>query len=372
MNFNNGTRPQPLAPEMRRMEQVIRDLDTGRLDTNTRYGRKQMWKPEESQRYLQVLLEGRTLTDPISIGRHVHGGRTREPAVNGNNRLRSIRKFVRNEIGVKAEEDGRVYTYYYSEIPDHVRGRNCRVLSAEVQNAFHDYPIPFNVRPNLTEQEEIAWYRELNTSLHAHTSGHLLVADICEASDFATALLRHFPAVKERISEAESPEDVHSLGTFLIELSGCEPDFLHGDDKKENVLLAHAGLLNLLANGSPYNGGWTGVFGAQALEENVAALRHILAGTHLSDEMRAEWMSPVNRQPYMQRFYHLNYLLGPIAWSLGTKKPDAVDTWMRFLGSARPGTIQDVYLGDIAAENGVKDAKKFQFAWERVQATVYG
>jgi hypothetical protein len=366
MNFNNGTRPQPLAPEMRRMEQVIRDLDTGRLDTNTRYGRKQMWKLGESQRYLQVLLEGRTLTDPISIGRHVHGGRTREPAVNGNNRLRSIRKFVRNEIGVKAKEDGRVYTYYYSEIPDGVRGRNCRVLSPEVQNAFHDYPIPFNVRPNLTEQEEIAWYRELNTSLHAHTSGHLLVADICEVGDFATALLRHFPAVKERISEPESPDDDRSLGTFLIELSGCEPDFLHDEDKKENILLAHAGLLNLLANGSAYNGGWTGAYNEQTLGENIASMQRIFETPRFQDGMREEWTGPVNRQPYMQKFYHLNYLLGPIAWSLGTKKPDAVDTWIRFLESARPGTIQDVYLGEIAAENGVKDVKKFQFAWERV------
>lgn len=359
---------------MRRMEQVIQDLD-GRLDTTTRYGRKQMWKPEESERYICVILEGRTLTDPISIGRHFQGGRTREPAINGNNRLRSIRKFVRNEIGVKAlDAEGRVCTWYYSEIPDGVRGRNCRVLTPEVQNAFHNYPVYFNVRPGLTEQEEIAWYRELNTSLHAHSTGHLLVADICEQGEFASALLRHFPAVKERISEAESPEDAYSLGTFLIGLSDCEPDFQHEKDTRENVLLSHAVLTNLLVNGSTYSReGWKGAFSEQTLAENVATMRSIFEDSNVSEELQEEWASPTKSKPYMQLFYSPSYLLGPIAWSIGTRKENAREVWTQFLRTLRPGDIAHIY-GDRLAEEKYDDynAQKYKFAWDRVEAAVRG
>lgn len=370
MNFNNGTRPQPLAPEMRRMEQVIRDLDTGRLDTNTRYGRKQMWKPKESERYIHVILEGRTLTDPISIGQHTQGARTREPAINGNNRLRSIRKFVRNEFGVKTmEADGRTSTYYYSEIPDGVRGRNCRVLPDEVRNAFHNYPVLFNIRPNLTEQEEIAWYRELNTSLHAHTAGHLLVADICEQGEFANALLRHFPAVKERISEAESAGDAYSLGSFLIELSGSEPDFQDDNDKRENVLLSHAVVTNLLVNGTPYSGGWKGVFSEQTLAENVATMRRIFEESDVSGELQEEWAGPTKGKPYMQLFYSPSYLLGPIAWSIGTRKENAREVWTQFLRTLRPGDIAELYGNDLAElKYDDSNAQKYRFAWDRVEA----
>lgn len=354
------------------MEQVIRDLDTGRLDTNTRYGRKQMWKPKESERYIHVLLEGRTLTDPISIGQHTQGARTREPAINGNNRLRSIRKFVRNELGVKAvDADGRTYTYYYSEIPDGVRGRNCRILSPEVRNAFHNYPILFNIRANLTEQEEIAWYRELNTSLHAHTAGHLLVADICENGEFANALLRCFPAVKERISEDESPQDVYSLGSFLIERSGCEPNFLDDNDTRENMLLSHAVIANMLANGNPFNNGWKGVFSAETFTENVATMRSIFEDSTISQEMLDEWRLPVKGKPYMQVFYAPGYLLGTIAWSIGNRKSNAREVWTRFISSLRPGDITQIYGNEIAERKlGDERLEKYRTIWDRVQAAV--
>lgn len=372
MNFNNGIRPQPLAPEMRRMEQVIRDLDTGRLDTKTRYGRKQMWKPKESERYIHVLLEGRTLTDPISIGQHTHGARTYEPAINGNNRLRSIRKFIRNEIGVKAmEADGRMSIYYYSEVPDGVRGRNCKVLPPDVRNAFHNYPVLFNIRVNLTEQEEIAWYRELNTSLHAHTAGHLLVADICENGEFANALLRHFPAVKERISEAESPQDAYSLGSFLIERSGCEPDFLDDNDTREKMLLAHAVVMKMLINGNPFTDGWKGVFSAQTLTENVATLRGIFEDATISPEMLDEWMLPTRGKPYMQVFYAPGYLLGTMAWSIGMRKANARDVWTRFLSTLRPGDIVQLYGNEVAERKlGDERLEKYRLIWERVSSTV--
>lgn len=366
-DFHDGRRPRPLAPEARPLRYVIADLDSGRLDTNTRYGRKNMWKPEQKQRYIHTLLKGHTLTDPISIGRHVEGGRTREPAVNGNNRLRSIRQFVHNQLGVKAlDAEGRACTYYYSEVPAG-RNRNCRVLPDDVRNAFNEYPILFNCRPDLTELEEIAWYEELNTSLHAHTSGHLLVADICKLGDFASALLTHFPAVKERISETERPEDANSLGSFLIELSGCEPDFMSEDDKRENVLLVHALLTNLLVNGGLYNDGWKGAYSAQTLAENVRDFRAVFQEARISEELHEEWSAPVKGKPYMQTFYSPNYLLAAIAWSIGTRKENAVRNWKRFLSNIRPGDIAAVYGDELARlKHADNRPEKYEFIWRCV------
>jgi hypothetical protein len=356
------------------------DLASGRLHTNTRYGRRHQWKPEESEAFIKTLLIGDTLIDPISIGRHSVEGRTIEPAINGNNRLRSLRTFVRNQLGVRAAgADGRINTYYYSEIPPmeaRAMGRiRPQILTPEQRNAFDEYPILFNCRPDLTEAQEIAWYRELNTSLHAHTTGHLLVADICDpphasARDFADALVATFPAVKDRIGVAAEPADAASLGTFLAELSQCDANFLSDDDKRETILMSHAVITNLLASGVPFHDTWKGTFGSLALAENVEAVRAIFAHATISPELRAEWATPVKTKPYMQTFYFPSYLLGPIAWSVGTKKPDAVGTWVRFLSTARPGTVAETYgdsLADLKYDDG--NPKKYQFAWERVVAS---
>jgi hypothetical protein len=382
--FSTNVTRVPALPVARTVRTVVADLNSGRLHTNTRYGRRHQWKPEESEEFMKTLLKGDTLIDPISIGRHIINGRTTEPAVNGNNRLRSLRKFVNNQLGVRAAgPDGRIYTYYYSEVPPmeaRVSGRvRPRVLSPEQRNAFDDYPILFNCRPDLTETQEIAWYRELNTSLHAHSTGHLLVADICDPPTqamryFADALIANFPAVKERISEPATPEDVNSLGGFLADVSHCEPNFMNDDDKRENVLLSHAVITNLLVNGMPYNWGeWRGVFSGEALAENARAMRTIFSAAAISDELRAEWNEPVKNKPYLATFYFPSYLLGPIAWSLGTRKPNAVATWVRFLSAARPGTIMDVYghgVRDLKYDDG--NPKKYQYAWERVCEVVNG
>jgi len=375
--FSTNVSRVPSLPAPRPIRQVVAELASGRINTNTRYGRKHQWKSDESERYIKTLLKGDTLTDPISIGRHTVAGRTTEPAINGNNRLRSLRKFVNNQLGVRAaDESGRICTYYYSEIPPMEARATARVrprlLSDAHRNAFEDYPILFNCRPDLTEAQEIAWYRELNTSLHAHTNGHLLVADICEPASpvmrpFSDALLAHFPAVKERISEPYTPEDASSLGAFLAEISHCEPNFLNADDKRENVLLAHATIANLLVNGVPYKDEWKGAFNSDALAENVDSMRRIFSESTISEEMLAEWNTPVKNKPYTQMFYFPSYLLGPIAWSLGKRQPDAVATWVRFLTMARPQVIAEVY-GDSLADLKYDDAnaKKYQFAWDRV------
>jgi hypothetical protein len=337
-----------------------------------------MWKPEEEEAFVKTLLIGDTLIDPISIGRHTSVGRTTEGAINGNNRLRCIWKFVNNRLGVRSPAtDGRISTYYYSEIPPTAARRTRpQVLTPDQRNAFDEYPILFNCRPDLTEAQEIAWYRDLNTSLHAHTTGHLLVADICAPAlpamrCFADALVAQFPAVKDRIAGAEDAADADSIGTFLAEMSRCEANFLSDDDKRENTLLSHAVIANLLVNGLPFSESWKGVFNSPALEENVDALREIFTTATISHELFAEWASPLKTKPYMQLFYSPTYLLGPIAWSLGTKKPGAVATWVRFLSSARPGTITETYgnrLAELKLDDG--NANKYRIAWEQVLASM--
>jgi hypothetical protein len=356
-------------------------MESGRLHTKTRYGRRHQWKPEESEAFIKTLLKGDTLIDPISIGRHSVAGRIVEPAINGNNRLRSLYKFVKNGFGVRADSgDGRICTYFYSQIPAMevraVSRTRPRVLSPEQRNAFDEYPIMFNCRPDLTESQEIAWYRALNTSLHAHSSGHLLVADVCDPPvpadrPFADALIAHFPDVKNRISEEGSPEDANSLGALLAEVSSCEANFLNDEDKRETVLLSHAVITNLLVNGVPFGDGWKGAFNADGLVENVAAMRRIFSSAVISEDLRTEWAIPVKNKPCLQNFYLPSYLLGPMAWSLATHKPDAESIWTHFLSTARPGTIAEVYgerLADLKYDDA--NANKYKFAWERVRDRV--
>lgn len=377
-SFSTNVSRVPALPVPRTISNVVANLRSHRINTRTRYGRRPQWKLTENQAFIFTLLKGDTLIDPISIGRHTTpDGHIVEPAVNGNNRLRSLEGFVSNRFGVPAvAEDGRTYTYYYSEIPPmearEARRQRPRVLTPAQRNAFDDFPILFNCRPDLTETQEIAWYRELNRGLKAHTSGHLLVADICDPPtpaerQFADALLAHFPGVKDRINEDLRPEDANSLGAFLTETSRCEANFMDENDRRESVLLSHAIILNLLVNAHAYDDGWKGVFDTEGLVENAAAMRRIFETATLSDDMRGEFAALVKNKPSLQNFYHPSYLLGPMAWSLATHKPDAEATWMRFLSNARPGTIAEVYGNDLA---GLKyddsNANKYRFAWDRV------
>jgi hypothetical protein len=375
-SFNSGTRAHPTAPVPREVRQVIADLLSGRLDTNTRYGRKHQWKVDQAKRYIYNMLTGKMQMDPISIGRHSVNGQTREPAVNGNNRLRSILQFVRNEFGVDSTgPDGRMITYYYNEVPaaemnKPSRRSRCRVLTDEVRNTFDNFPILFNVRENLSESEEIAWYVELNTNMKAHSSGHLLVAAICDpASSFANGFLATFPAMKTRVNERFVDADTDSLGAFLSEITDIEATPMNDDDKRENVLLSHAYIFNLLVNGMPFDDKFKGDFSEENLQRNVSDMKRIFSTAIISPEVKAEWARPIESRPYQQRFFSPSYLLGPIAWSLATNQPHAVDTWTRFLSQCVPNTIHEVYEERIAnLKYDDTNKNKYKTAWERVTA----
>ena len=374
----NSNRDQPAAPVPRQLRHVFADILSGRINTNTRYGRKQQWKVEQSMVYIKALLDANHHVDPISLSDRGGGGATVERAVNGNNRLRSIVAFVNNAWGVDAIwTDGRVYTWYYSAVPQAELDRpsrraRCRTLTPDVKGKFDNFPLLLNVRFGLTEAEEIQWYIALNRNVKAHTAGHLLVAAICDpASRFAHHMLETFPAMKVRVDEAPADADADSLGVAISDATGVELDPMHHDDIKETTLLGQAVVFNLLANGKPYDDAFKGDLLEDTLTARAAAMKAVFTGADISDDLKTEMNSPVHTKPYMKTLCLPGYLLGPMAWSLATAKPLAAEVWTRFLSTCERGTIEQVYGREIAElKYDDQNVRKYSLAWERVQARV--
>jgi len=374
----NSNRDQPAAPVPRQLRHVVADILAGRINTNTRYGRKQQWKLDQSVLYIKALLDADHHVDPISLSVHGAGATRRENAVNGNNRLRSIVQFKANALGVDAiDTDGRTYTFYYSAIPQAELDRpsrraKCKVLSEAVRGNFDDFPLLLNVRFGLTEAEEIAWYIALNRNVKAHTAGHLLVANICDtASPFAHHMLETFPAMKIRVGELPSDLDVNSLGVAISDATGVEFDPMHHDDIKESTLLGQAVVFNLLVNGKPYDDKFKGPLLLDNLTAHVNEMKAVFVGAVFPDSLKAEMDAPVHTKPYMKTLCQPGYLLGPMAWSIATEKPLAREVWTRFIENCEAGTIENVYGREIAAlKYDDQNVKKYSIAWEHVVAHV--
>lgn len=373
--FNDGLRHTPILPSPRELRNVVQDLRSGRIFTGTRFGRKQQWKLEQSQRYINTLLEQRFQVDAISISRITINGRTVDRAINGNNRLRSILKFVNNEFGIHHEVNGRTHIFYYDRVPETVlekpSQRNiAHVLPSEYKNAFDNFSILFNSREGLTEAEEIEWYKELNTNMVSHTDGHLLISELCIPSEVNDLFLETFPSMKSRIGVEPSDSDVDSLGTFLEELSGVTPNPLDETDKKEEIVLGLAIIFNLILNGHTYEKGFKGEVNRNILERNCELIRDVFRRSSISEEMLEEFDSRVSRKQFQQRFWQPRYLLGPIAWSIATQQPGASEVWVQFLSQCRSGTIERVYLKPIIEDEyaGHADYKVKTYAaiWEKL------
>jgi len=337
-----------------------------------RYGRKQVWNDSESSEYIKTLLEGKQ-TDPISVSRHTKSdGSTVEHNVNGNNRCRSIRKFIENKIGVVCKtEDGNECSYYYDTLPPDVMASpkklaKYRVLDIRVKNKFLEYPLLFNIREGLTEAEEIEWYKALNRSLKPHSAGHMLIATICDpTNEFATDFLATFPTMKVRVNEVLNPSDINSLGCFLYETTGVETNPMDEDDDRENVLLKHAVIFNILMNGKPFYHEFKGTRSPSTLTENIQTLKRIFRNAPISDELKGEMATATKSKAYLPRLYDPVYLLGPIVWSLANKQEGAEDTWTRFLRNYQVGTIDRVYVNEVAKKKyGDEAAMKYKMAWD--------
>ena len=381
-DLNHGDRPHPSAPVERELRAVITDLRDGVIDTNLRYGRKQQWKSGQQQRYIIALLEGKVRTDPVAISRRPGIVVGSDRAVNGNNRFRTKRAFVDNGFGVEMRssdpDDHRLHTYYYDTIPAFETGNPRRrnlvhVLPTSVRLKFDRYPILFTIREGLSEREEIAWYEELNTNTVVHSEGHLLKARICNSEDpFVNPFLATFPVIKSSINEPIVDADVESLGSFLTEIAGYQPELMDERDKKEHALLSLAIIYNLLVNGMPYDGKFHGEFSNDNLVRNVQKMRDILTRALCSEEFKTEWASPVNRKPFQTRFWSARYLLGAMAWSIATNQPGVADIWVNFLGLCRAGTVDARCLVPLAQKSGRSDDKAITYAdyWGLVIAAI--
>jgi hypothetical protein len=374
-NFNDGTRPHPPAPIERAVRFVIQDLRGARINTNLRFGRKHQWKLPDQKKYIAVLLCAKHQIDPVAISKRP-GVIGSQRAVNGNNRFRTLLAFVNNEFGIEASSldpnDRREHTYYYNEIPaveaGNVRRRNVvHLLPEGVRLTFDEFPIMFNVREGLTEAEEIEWYHELNTNTYVHTEGQLLLSRICNPLDpFVDSLLATFPMIKPLIDEQVADQDADSLGYFLANVSGHDPVFTDERDKDEKVLLSVAIVFNLLVNGQPYNARFHGEFSEDRLAANSQTMRTIFERADCADEFKAEWVTKVNRKPFLSRFWSCRYMLGPMAWSIATEKPGVVDIWVDFLNRCRSHTIDARILDPLALMSGMSDDKVATYAkiWE--------
>jgi hypothetical protein len=367
----NRNRSQPLINQPREIRQALQDIQSGRIDTTMRYGRKQVWNNQESSEYIKTLLKGDG-TDPISVSREtLPDGSTVERNVNGNNRCRSLLKFKNNEIGVvDTDEQGRECTYYYDSIPASLlaspRSRDkCKVLDVHARNKFLEYPLLFSIREKLSEPQQIEWYKALNRSLKPHTAGHMLVATICDPdNEFANDFLATFPSMKSRVNGELTDADHDSLGYFLSEITEVEVDPMNTVDTRENVLLKHAVIFNIIMNGKPFYHEFKGVRSPATLFENSNIIKRIFINASISNELKEEMASPTKTKSYLPRLYDPVYLLGPMAWSISTKQPDAEEIWTRFLYNYQAGMIDRIYVKEVAKrKHGDETPSKYKYAW---------
>jgi len=351
--FNDGSNRSPAAPVPVAVRTIIQDMASGRIDTNLRFGRKNQWKLEQRDRYVSRLLEGKFHPDPISISRKVVNGRPSDRAINGNNRLRAVREFVANAFGVTNEGlDGKIHTYYYSEIPEPELSRPSRrmvthVLPDAVRNCFDNCELLFNIRQGLTEKEEITWYKELNVNVMPHTTGHILIAEMCDTENpIINAMLSTFPIMKRHVGELETIADTNSLGTYLLELSDATFDPLDERDKDEHLMLSLATLFNLLMNGNLFKNGFIGDFNLHTLAENTRLVRRIFEDARIGDDLKDTFKQGVPRRTYLPLFWNHPFLLGPMFWSIAKHGQDAIPIWVKFLSAADATTIGSVYYSD--------------------------
>lgn len=371
--FGGGERAVPAVPTPVEIRTVVADMGSGRINTDTRFGRKQQWKTEQSQKYVEVLLERKFQVDAIAISRRREGSAMRDRAINGNNRLRSILKFVRNLFGIQIGD----LIYYYSQIPEDVAAKpsmrnRAHVLPADIRALFDSSTILFNIRQGLTEREEIDWYHQLNQNIVPHTEGHLLVSSLCEENELNNAFLDTFPAMKPRIQVEIRPEDANSLGAILERAVGVAPNPMHEDDKKEDAAQALAHIFGILGTGGPYDGGFRDGFNSETLRDNINTMAEIFQSAVISDEMKNEFRTPVMRKTHLPQVWQARYLLGPMAWSIYNEGRNVIDTWVHFLETCEPGKIKRVSLDPLAEKSGRADKKEVTHreAWELMRASL--
>lgn len=384
--FNNGDRNPPTAPTIRELRVIVQDLKDGRIDTNTRFGRKPQWKDEHKKKFIETLLEGNIPVDAVSVSA-VDGI---DRCINGNNRMRAILSFANNEYGIDVVEEGdggRVHTYYYSAVPDFERNnprrnRFCHVLPVGIKSTFDRYPMHMNIRRGLTEEDEVHWYTSMNKNMKRHTPGQILLTTLCVPDDetvpFVDTLIAAFPQIKPRINMPSAEGDSASVGIRLAELFDVDVDVVdeRGFDKNEDTLLSLACVHNLIATGKPYDHGFKGEFDRDIVNENYRKLMSVFDGLSFSEEMRNYFKeSASSSKKFLPKVWSAAFVLGPIAWSIANGKEGAVDIWRAFLEYAHEERFELTYItGDEHSRDALtkrrrlpdSSATKYSIAWDRV------
>jgi hypothetical protein len=347
----------------------ITDYSAGRYNFNLPFQRKPQWKQSEKSAWIRAILKN-ILVDPLSISKRGNEKR----GINGGNRARTTFDYAANRFSMDIVSNGKTYHYWFSEVPVELReSRNSRLhrtLDIDARERFLNKIISFNVRIDLTDQEEVEWYENMNKNQKSHTKGQLLVSQLCRDvyNPFVTATLNTFPVLKMRIQMPTSPADANSLGTYLAEKFDIDPTPMDERDEREDFAMVLANFTNLLSNGSPYNAGFTGVCNPDVLARNVNTLHEIFDGITFSDDMLTEFLGASSpKKQFIPRIWSPAYLLGPICWSIGTQKDGVVEVWRSFLNRCVPHTIASTYTDEINRENiGDESSKKYKIGWENV------
>ena len=355
------------------VRQFVDDYRAGRYDFNLPFQRKPQWRDLEKSEWVSALLRGKRL-DPLSIS--IRMGVKR--GINGGNRGRATRDYVLNRFPMEVNVNRAKHYYWFSEIPpEHSVGRYARfhhVLPITTrEEKFLDREIHFNVGRNLTDQEEVEWYNNMNKNQKAHTKGQLLVSNLCREIDnpFVVATLELFPVLKTRIQIPLTEADSNTLGSQLADMFNNEPNPMDERDTREDYALVFATYTNLLGNGKPYNDGFVGECDRLVVQQNANTLLQIFDDLRISEGMTGEFYTPSNvKKQFIPNIWAPAYLLGPICWSIGNQKENVVHVWRSFLERCLPNTIMETYLRETN-ERHLDDTSvtKYKTAWENVLAS---
>jgi hypothetical protein len=348
------------------IRQFITDFSAGRYNFNLPFQRKPQWKQSEKSAWVRAMLKD-ILVDSLSISKR---GREKR-GINGGNRARTTVEYAENRFPMELISNGKTYNYWFNDIPLQYRqNRFHKTLSSDARERYLDKNLALNVRLNLTDQEEVEWYENMNKNQKSHTKGQLLISQLCRDVEdpFVNVTLDMFPVLKTRIQIPHTPNDNNSVGTYLAEIFNIHPAPMDERDSREDFAMVLANFTNLLSNGKPYNSGFKGTCSQDVVAQNVETLRRIFQGLTFSDAMLAEFHEPSSsRKQFLPRIWSPSYLLGPICWSIGNQKENVVDVWRVFLQRCIPNTISSTYLNETNDESyGDESVAKYKTAWDNV------
>lgn len=350
----------------------VADFKAGRYNFKLPFQRKPQWKDDAKSCWIVALLK-RHLVDPLSISKPETGPRR---GINGGNRARATVEYIENKFPVVEKYGARNHYIWFDTVPEAHRGNKFHhVLPEQARERLLDTPIHLNIRHNLSLNEEVEWYHNMNKNQVPHTPGHILNGIICGEMNnpFVVGMLQLFPSIKNKYDIPADANDVLSLGTMLEDVSGVDIDVMDARDKRDDCIVSIATLTNLLACGDTYDkGGFGGVCDIDVLNENAKQVFDIFKEYSPSNQLLGEFKSDVKNKPYQKRFWSAMYLLGGIFYSIAKKKQNVVETWKRFLAICDTGTIDDVYFNDLVALNigGESNAARYAKIWEKVDAYV--